>query len=526
MSKARTQDKAGGTPPTLRCAIYTRKSTEEGLEQEFNSLDAQRDSGENYIKAQVEEGWVILPDRYDDGGFSGGNMDRPALKRLMTDVEAGRIDCIVVYKVDRLSRSLLDFAKMVETFDKHQVSFVSVTQHINTSTSMGRLMLNVLLSFAQFEREIISERTRDKIAATRRKGKWCGGMPLLGYNVVDAKLVVDPDEAEQVRQIFRLYLELEGLVRVVEILNARGWRTKRWTTSKGNQRGGRAFDKNSLWYLLTNVTYAGKLKYKQEVHTGEHEAIIDAELWQQVQSKLQHNGRTGGAMVRNKFGAILKGLIHCVPCGCKMSPTHATRNRTKRYRYYVCISAQKKGWQSCPSRSIPAGEIEGFVVEQIKGIGRDPELIAETVRQTRAQADERIAEIDAEERRLMRELAGHQRDLRKLIEELGAASASGVATGLQADIQERVQTSERRLSELATERQRLQRDLIDERDAARALKAFDPIWETLSPREQARLLQLLIERIDYDGREGTISITFRPSGIKTLTDRKTREDAA
>ncbi len=216
MSKARTQDKAGGTPPTLRCAIYTRKSTEEGLEQEFNSLDAQRDSGENYIKAQVEEGWVILPDRYDDGGFSGGNMDRPALKRLMADVEAGRIDCIVVYKVDRLSRSLLDFAKMVETFDKHRVSFVSVTQHINTSTSMGRLMLNVLLSFAQFEREIISERTRDKIAATRRKGKWCGGMPLLGYNVVDAKLVVDPDEAEQVRQIFRLYLELEGLVRVVE----------------------------------------------------------------------------------------------------------------------------------------------------------------------------------------------------------------------------------------------------------------------------------------------------------------------
>ncbi len=326
---------------------------------------------------------------------------------------------------------------------------------------------------------------------------------------------------------FRLVADPSFAHKAVEaVLNARGWRTKRWTTSKGNQRGGRAFDKNSLWYLLTNITYAGKLKYKQEVHAGEHEAIIDAELWQQVQSKLQQNGRTGGAMVRNKFGAILKGLIHCVPCGCKMSPTHATRNRTKRYRYYVCISAQKKGWQSCPSRSIPAGEIEGFVVDQIKGIGRDPELVAETVRQTRAQADERIAEIDAEERRLMRELAGHQRDLRKLIEELGPTSAGGVATGLQADIQERVQTTERRLSELATERQRLQRDLIDERDAARALKTFDPIWETLSPREQARLLQLLIERIDYDGREGTISITFRPSGIKTLTDRKPREDAA
>jgi site-specific DNA recombinase len=525
MSKSKSQAKAS-TPRTLRCAIYTRKSTEEGLEQEFNSLDAQRDSGENYIKAQVEEGWICLPDRYDDGGFSGGNMERPALQRLLADVEAGKIDCIVVYKVDRLSRSLLDFAKMVETFDKHQVSFVSVTQLINTSTSMGRLMLNVLLSFAQFEREIISERTRDKIAAARRKGKWVGGMPLLGYNVVESKLVIDPDEAEQVRQIFGLYLEHEGLLPVVEELEARGWRTKRWTTGKGTVRGGRVFDKNSLWYLLTNITYIGKLRYKEEVHAGEHEAIIDGELWQKVQSKLQRNGRTGGAMVRNRFGAILKGMIHCVPCGCAMSPTHATRDGTKRYRYYVCLSAQKRGWQSCPSQSIPAGEIERFVVEQIKDIGRDPLLVAETVRQARAQADERIAEIEAEERRLGRELAGHQRDMHKLIEKMGAASADGVATALHADIHERAQTAERRLSELGDERQRLGRDLLDEADAARALAAFDPVWETLSPREQARLLQLLIERVDYDGRDGTISITFHPSGIKALADREAIGDAA
>ena len=525
MSKDRTQTKTS-PPQTLRCAIYTRKSTEEGLEQEFNSLDAQRDSGENYIKAQLEEGWVCLPDRYDDGGFSGGNMERPALKRLMADVEAGKVDCIVVYKVDRLSRSLLDFAKMVETFDKYQVSFVSVTQLINTSTSMGRLMLNVLLSFAQFEREIISERTRDKIAAARRKGKWVGGMPLLGYNVVESKLIVDPDESEQVRQIFSLYLEHEGLLPVVEELESRGWRTKCWTTGKGTQRGGRAFNKNSLWYLLTNITYVGKVRYKNEVHDGEHEAIIDGELWQRVQSKLQRNGRTGGAMVRNKFGAILKGLIHCVPCGCAMSPTHATKNGKKRYRYYVCLSAQKRGWQSCPSQSIPAGEIERFVVEQIKDIGRDPLLIAETVRQSRAQADERIAEIEAEERRLGRELAGHQRDMHKLIEQLGSAHSDGVAMVMQADIQERAQTAERRLSELAVERQRLGRDLLDEDDAARALAAFDPVWETLSPREQASLLQLLIERIAYDGRDGTISITFHPSGIKALTDRDSMEDAA
>jgi site-specific DNA recombinase len=525
MSKARNQTKAN-TVPTMRCAIYTRKSTEDGLEQEFNSLDAQRDSGEAYIKSQAHEGWTCLSDRYDDGGFTGGNMDRPAVQRLLADIEAGRVDCVVVYKVDRLSRSLLDFARMMETFEKHKVSFVSVTQQFNTSTSMGRLVLNVLLSFAQFEREMISERTRDKIAAARRKGKWVGGMPLLGYNVVESKLVVDPDEAEQVRQIFGLYLEHEGLLPVVEELNSRGWLTKRWTTGKGTVRGGRVFDKNSLWYLLTNITYVGKLRYKEEVHAGEHEAIIDGELWQHVQSKLQRNGRTGGAMVRNKFGAILKGLIHCVPCGCAMSPTHATRDGTKRYRYYVCLAAQKRGWQSCPSQSIPAGEIERFVVEQIKDIGRDPLLVAETVRQARAQADERIAEIESEERRLGRELSGHQRDMNKLIEQLGAASVGGVATALQADIQERVQTAERRLSELRDERQRLQRDLIDEADAAKALAAFDPVWETLSPREQARLLQLLIERVDYDGRDGTISITFHPSGIKALADREAIGDAA
>jgi site-specific DNA recombinase len=209
-----------------------------------------------------------------------------------------------------------------------------------------------------------------------------------------------------------------------------------------------------------------------------------------------------------------------------MSPTHATRDGTKRYRYYVCLSAQKRGWQSCPSQSIPAGEIERFVVEQIKDIGRDPVLVAETVRQTRAQADERIDEIEAEERRLARELVAHQRDMEKLIGQLGAANAGGIATALQADLQDRVQTTERRLSELADERQRLGRDLINEDDAARALAAFDPVWETLSPREQTRLLQLLIERVDYDGRDGTISITFHPSGIKALADRDAIGDAA
>src|SRR5690554_6180685 len=251
--------KRDDSPPTLRCAIYTRKSTEDGLEQEYNSLDAQRDAGEAYIASQKSEGWVCLPDRYDDGGFTGGNLERPALKRLLADIEAGKVDCIVVYKVDRLSRSLIDFSKIMDVLDRNHVSFVSVTQQFNTSTSMGRLMLNVLLSFAQFEREIISERTRDKIAAARRKGKWAGGHPVLGYDLASTpqggRVTVNEEEASQVRQIFELYLHHGSLIPTIRDLDKRGWRTKQWTTKKGQVRGGRPYTKDSLYRLLTNVVY-------------------------------------------------------------------------------------------------------------------------------------------------------------------------------------------------------------------------------------------------------------------------------
>ncbi len=253
----------------VRCAVYTRKSTSEGLDMEFSSLDAQREAGESYVKSQQSEGWICLEEKFDDGGFTGANMDRPALARLIKDIEARKIDCVIVYKVDRLSRSLLDFGRLMEKFDKHQVSFVSVTQSFNTGNSMGRLMLNVLLSFAQFEREIISERTRDKIAATRRKGKWAGGMPVLGYTVLDTKLVVDGDEASAVREIFQLYLEHKSLLTVARLLNKRGWRTKQWLTKRGITRGGREYDKANLYQLLTNVVYIGRVRYKDEIHDGD-----------------------------------------------------------------------------------------------------------------------------------------------------------------------------------------------------------------------------------------------------------------
>ncbi|MCX7428721.1 MAG: recombinase family protein, partial [Planctomycetia bacterium] len=519
MTRTRTRQQAPADP-RMRCAVYTRKSTEEGLDQEYNTLDAQRDSGEAYIKSQAQEGWQCLPDHYDDGGFTGGNMDRPALRRLMADIEAGRVDCVVVYKVDRFSRSLLDFARMMEAFEKHHVSFVSVTQQFNTSTSMGRLVLNVLLSFAQFEREMISERTRDKIAATRRKGKWSGGMPLLGYDVDPrgSKLIVNEDEATRVRAIFELYLERQSLLPVIQELDRRGWVNKRWTTRKGHDRGGKPFTKTSLYKLLTNVTYIGKIAYKDEVHDGEHTAIVGTEIWQRVQALLRRNGRSGGAPVRDKFGALLKGLLHCVPCNCAMSPTHCTRNGTKRYRYYVCTNAQKRGWGNCPSKSIPAPEIERFVVDQIKRIGRDPTLLSETVAQARQQGQTRVAELEAERRGLERELGRWNSEVRDLLAQISPNDGDTPATARLADLQERIRVLERRATEVREQVITLSHKLVDEREVARAMSVFDPALEALAPREQARVVRLLVERVDYDGTNGKATITFHPSGIKTLAD--------
>jgi site-specific DNA recombinase len=372
----------------LRCAVYTRKSSEEGLDKEFNSLDAQREAAEAFIKSQAHEKWKCLPERYDDGGYSGGTIERPALARLLADIGAGRIDIVVTYKVDRLSRSLLDFARMMSTFDLHGVSFVAVTQQFNTATSMGRLVLNVLLSFAQFEREIISERTRDKIAAARRKGKWAGIVPPLGYNVDPRtfKLVVDEAEAERVRAIFNLYLERRALLQVVEELEQRGWTTKRRQTRKGHFRGGQQFNKTSLYKLLTQPAYVGKVRYKTEVHAGEHVGIVDPEVWQWVQDLLLHNGPGRNLGPRVKSVALLKGLLRCQPCGKAMSPTYVGKGAT-RYNYYLCLDASKRGSKRCPSRSVSAPAIEEFVVQQLHALAKASATSAEDRRALEPFAD-------------------------------------------------------------------------------------------------------------------------------------------
>lgn len=317
---------------TLRCAVYTRKSTEDGLEQEFNSLDAQREACEAYILSQRHEGWSLVPDRYDDGGFSGGSMLRPGLKALLADIEAGLIDVIVVYKVDRLTRSLADFAKIVEQLDAKQASFVSVTQAFNTTTSMGRLTLNVLLSFAQFEREVTSERIRDKIAASKKKGLWMGGPVPLGYQVIDRKLVPVPEEAERVRTIMRRYLDFGKVPALIEILRAEGVVTKVQQRSSGPHRGGIPFARGSLFHLLKNPVYRGKIVHKGKVYDGEHKAIVDEYLWDAVQAQLAEKAPPRKRSTNDPQQAILRGLV-TDPQGRPMVPTYGS-SKVKRYAYY------------------------------------------------------------------------------------------------------------------------------------------------------------------------------------------------
>jgi site-specific DNA recombinase len=367
MRKSKVEGKPAASPARLRCAIYTRKSTEEGLDQEFNSLAAQREASEAFILSQRREGWLALPDRYDDGGFTGANMDRPALGRLLEAVAAGELDCVVVYKVDRLSRSLLDFTKMLSLFEKHKVSFVAVTQQFNTSTSLGRLTLNILLSFAQFERELIGERTRDKMSAARKKGRWVGGCPVLGYDVSPGggALVVNEGEAEQVRSIFQLFEQHRSALGTLAEIERRGWPLKSWTRQTGEFRQGSPFDKNSLRRLLTNVLYIGSIQHKGQIYPGEHAAIVERDYWERVQQMLTQRATFARGKARNKHNALLSGLLHCDACGTRMAYCYAVAHGRK-YPYYLCLNARRKGWAVCPAKSLPAQRIEDSILEQLR----------------------------------------------------------------------------------------------------------------------------------------------------------------
>lgn len=364
------------TPPKkrIRCAVYTRKSSEEGLDQEYNSIDAQKDAGEAFIKSQMHEGWIPIADEYDDPAYSGGNMERPALKRLLADIQAGRIDIVVVYKIDRLTRSLTDFSSMVRVFDEMSVSFVSVTQQFNTSTSMGRLTLNMLLSFAQFEREVTGERIRDKIAASKRKGMWMGGVPPLGYDVVDRKLVVNVQEASLVRRFFTDFPRVKSMTMLVQQLRMEGVLTKSWTAKTGNDRVGKLIDKSSLYKIINNPMYYGVVKFKGEIYPGEHEAIITKQQWDAVQEKLAEsvNGNKKGQRLSLQ-PALLKGLITTAD-GRSMTPTASAAKNARKYHYYVSNRNIHEGAGASSVPMLPAAEIEAAVMIHIRAFLRSPQI--------------------------------------------------------------------------------------------------------------------------------------------------------
>jgi site-specific DNA recombinase len=391
----------------LRCAIYTRVSTEHGLDQEFNSLDAQYDAASAYIKSQAHAGWTLIRSRYDDGGYSGGSTDRPDLQRLLDDIRARKLDVIVVYKVDRLTRSLADFAKLVELFDAHGVSFVSVTQQFNTTTSMGRLTLNVLLSFAQFEREVTSERIRDKIAASKRKGLWVGGPLPLGYHMKEDKVTVVEDEAEQVRLIYRRYLELGGVNALVRDLRERNIRTRSRPLATGATRGGVPFGRGSLFYLLRNRFYVGEVKYKDEILPGEQPAIMDRALFDAVQQKLTDQWTTRST-TRNASDHLLTGLLFD-DAGHRMVPTHATKSGV-RYRYYVSLPHLRGESKTASVGSVsrvPAADIEHIIVQALNEYliaqKEKPAFSLTHVRDGKAVV-ERVTRINVHEDRLAVEL--------------------------------------------------------------------------------------------------------------------------
>jgi len=362
------------TPSRIRCAVYTRKSSEEGLEQSFNSLHAQREACESYILSQRHEGWQLIPTGYDDGGFSGGTMERPALKKLMADIAAKRIDTVVVYKVDRLTRSLMDFARIVEQFDKQGISFVSVTQQFNTTTSMGRLTLNVLLSFAQFEREVTGERIRDKIAASKKKGMWMGGVVPIGYDLQDRHLLLHPEDAEQVRNIYRLYIEAGSVYKLQQTLEQKGIRSKKRVSRTGRASGGLPISRGALYELLQNRIYLGEITHKGISYPGKQPAIIDQELWDRVQDQLKANLQAPMRRPRATEQSLLMGLLYDEK-GNRFTPSH-TNKKGQRYRYYVSQEIIKNpGKGTVGPIRVPAQEIENLVASQLTSLLQSPQRL-------------------------------------------------------------------------------------------------------------------------------------------------------
>ncbi|MCP4680068.1 MAG: recombinase family protein [Deltaproteobacteria bacterium] len=494
-----------------RCAIYTRKSTTHGLDQEFSSLDAQREACEAYIKSQAAQGWKLLETAYDDGGFSGANIKRPAFQRLLEDIEAGKVDVLVVNRLDRLSRSLADFVKIMERFSELDVDFVSVTQNFSTANAIGRLTLNMLMSFAEFEREMISERTREKVAAARRRGQWTGGKAPLGYRIEEKKLVIDSFEAVVTEEMYTLYLEHRSALTVSRMLNERGRVTK---TS-------RPWTKNAVLHILKNPLYAGIITYGGEHYEGEHEAIIPRNTWQSVQDILKSQRQKRKIHYHNN-DYFLRGLLQCDICGGTFIPA-STHKNGKVYRYYRCMTRDKRGLEGCTAKQLPAESIESFVVERIKDATADSALVNELESRTREHIEDQKKKLRKERAGLPGEIAKVSSKIDRFIASLEQAKdeAEPFINVKISELGRRQRHLQERMETVVQELGALERMELETEWLAKTLGNFSIIWEAMTPENRHRLMGAIIDEVvvnEADGKIEVYMLNLRDTNLATEGD--------
>ena len=504
---SKTTTAATAATATRRCAIYTRKSTTAGLEQEFNSLDAQRDECLKYMRSQP--GWAVVTTSYDDGGFTGANIDRPGFQRLLADIKAGHIDIVLVYKIDRLSRSLLDFAKVMDTFNTAGVAFVSVTQKFSTADAMGGLMLNVLMSFAQFERQMIGERTRDKIQAARRRGRWTGGKVPLGYDVVDRKLVVNDLEALVVREVFALYQRHRSLLAVMRELEERNRRTKRVVGRDGVTKEGEVWGKDVILRILRNPIYAGLVPCGDERFPGEHKAIMERGAFEAVQDLLDERVDTMNLGSRDHSPEqrgvyLLKGILQC-GCGAAMTPAST---RKGRYRYYRCVKKDKRGTVECDGKPLPAGEIEELVVARVRVVAGDPGLVASVATRLRGNVVELQNSLRLERMQLPVQITAISEEITKLVQQAKSLpeTAARIAEEQTQKLGNELAALEKRLAEVERKHARLREAEVESTWVAKALADFDRIWDAMTVDNRVRLLRAVFDRVVVKAAAGKVDI--------------------
>jgi len=525
VSDERSSEHEGSDPRRgLRCAIYTRQNRKVEPDRDGNSRKAQREAAEALIASRQAEGWTVLPDRYDDRGSSEANAGRPALERLLSDIEEGGIDCVVVYRLDRLARSMVGLARIIEALEAHGVEFVSIAPQFDTTRPATGSPVGVLLSFARFARELMAGRATRNTWQVRRRGKRVGGVPMLGYTLHprEHRLIVHDEEAEQVRTIFELYLEKRAMNFVVEELNQRGWCNRRHAPKRGRPCGERPLDEQAICRLLRHPVYIGKVDCDGERVPGKQEAIVDEELWTRAQQLRQENRARGTKYYQNKYGAVLRGLLHCEVCGGLM--WHQTWAAGSGGRYYLCADDRHRLKKTCPTRSVPALAIETTVIKCLRWLLELSPATAEAVRQARERCGARIRKLEQERSALLDELRRLEEDMSTLGESiilLGETSTQAPST-----LKARMRRTEERMRRLRSGLVPSHRELVDARTTRRALSVFGPEWDSLGPVERWIAFSLLVERVGYNGRTREIVVRFRSAAMPTALEARTTLQAS